>query len=186
MPVHEPDYRQKLNNELQRIGDLVNLRYEFTTIGRLHEATWRATARSERSLILGAILLTTSQYGAIPMGWAMATRNPRPKKLQHRPRITSYLQEASSSRVERPFSRAFHIGMTDRLFPQLTAANLSKPEYFIHSLLFPIAHRTFVNLIYFCNSCRILLRRLSLPEVTLNPFVRELIRYRPIYIVNEV
>lgn len=56
MPAHEPDYRQRLNNELQRIGDLVNLRYEFATIGPLHEATWRATARSKRPYLI--VLLT--------------------------------------------------------------------------------------------------------------------------------
>ena len=55
MPGQEPYYRQRLNNELQRIGDLVNLRYEFATIGALHEATWRATAKSQKSLLLGSI-----------------------------------------------------------------------------------------------------------------------------------
>ena len=42
----ESGYRQKLNNELQRIGDLPNLRYEFATVGPLHQATWTATATS--------------------------------------------------------------------------------------------------------------------------------------------
>jgi hypothetical protein len=88
MPGHEPYYRQRLNNELQRIGDLVNLRYEFATIGPLHEATWRATAKSEGALVLNH-LLTASQYGAFRTGWGTATRNPKLKKPQHRPRITS-------------------------------------------------------------------------------------------------
>ena len=46
IPFIESGYRQKLNNELQRIGDLPNLRYEFATVGPLHQATWTATATS--------------------------------------------------------------------------------------------------------------------------------------------
>ena len=53
MLVHEPDYREALHNELQRIDNLVNLWYEFDAIGPLHEATWTATARSKSSLVSG-------------------------------------------------------------------------------------------------------------------------------------
>jgi hypothetical protein len=103
MPAHGPDYRQRLNNELQRIGDLVNMRYEFTTIGPLHEATWRATVRSKRAPFF-VRFIDWFQYGGFPTEWATAIRNPRLKKQQHRPHITSYLQEANHTRVERLYS----------------------------------------------------------------------------------